>query len=288
MPAIYAHNRFGEAVIATLPPSFRDFLKKYNEAFCLGTQGPDILFYHRPIKSNPTRKKGMDMHLTPAEGFFLKQGERLFKDKLVKEQNGVYLPASADAAYIAGFICHFTLDVFAHPHIYELEDTGVSHGRIESEFDKYLLRKDGRPIRGFKTAGQITKKNGTAQACANALEVSTDEILRSIKTMRTINNDLFSNPFPPVHGFCHFVLRIAGMEGKFGEMFLHKKDDPACNALNSTLEKDLSDAVPKAAALIEDYFSNLPKHIENGKLDEFFGNNYTGGKFDGKHDPKKR
>ena len=68
MPAFYTHKRFGEEVIAHLPPSFSENIQKYLEAFVLGTQGPDILFYHHPIRKNPTRQKGVDAHNTSANG----------------------------------------------------------------------------------------------------------------------------------------------------------------------------------------------------------------------------
>ena len=52
MPAIYAHLRFGDEVAKTLPPIYTALIEKYPEAFALGTQGPDILFYHKPFKKN--------------------------------------------------------------------------------------------------------------------------------------------------------------------------------------------------------------------------------------------
>lgn len=276
MPAFYAHKHFGEAVLKTLPHAFRENLKKFPEAFYLGTQGPDILFYHHPIKKNPIKKKGMDMHLTAADKFFLAQGKRLLSENSVAEINGAYLPVNASAAYIAGFICHYTLDVFAHPHVYEKQATGVSHGKIESELDKFLLRKNGKPIRGYNTAGEITSENGTAKACAATLDVTESEAKLSIKTIRKING-WFSCKCEAFHVLAHCVLKIANMDRKFGDMFLHKKDDPACADWNDVLYQDFLSAIPKAAALIEEYFSTLPQIVKEGKIDVFFHNNYTGG-----------
>ena len=77
------------------------------DAFRLGTQGPDILFYHRPLKSNSLRKKGSTMHQAAGKSFFLRQANRLLTEKLVQKQGEGYIPDSADAAYVAGFLCHF-------------------------------------------------------------------------------------------------------------------------------------------------------------------------------------
>ena len=276
MPAFYTHKRFGEEVIATLPPAFSVAIEKYPESFYLGTQGPDILFYHQPIRKNPIKKKGMDTHLTSADGFFIEQAKRLLEKDYVTEKDGSHLPNSAYAAYIAGFICHFTLDVHAHPHVYEKQATGVSHGKIESELDKFLLRKNGKPIRGYNTAGMITTENGTLEVCAKTMDVTQKQAKLAIKTIRRING-WFSYKHELFHHFAHFVLKIAGMEHKFGDMFLHKKDDPACADWNEVLYRDYLTAIPKATALIEEYFSTLPTIVKNGEINEFFRNNYTGG-----------
>ena len=80
MPAIYAHDAFGLSVISTLPPSFSDLYAKYPQAFRLGFQGPDILFYYKPLSSNPIRKWGMALHVkTNGEAFFLEMGKRLLE-----------------------------------------------------------------------------------------------------------------------------------------------------------------------------------------------------------------
>ena len=276
MPAFYTHKYFGEEVIATLPPAFSENIQKYPEAFYLGTQGPDILFYHQTLRKNPIKTKGMDAHIASADGFFIKQAERLVENGYVTVQDGIYLPNSAYAAYIAGFLCHFILDVHVHPHVYEKQATGVSHGKIESELDKFLLRKNGKPIRGYNTAGMITSENGTAEACAKTMDVTLAQAKLSIKTIRTING-WFSNKCELFHHFAHFVLKIAGMENKFGDMFLHKEDDPACKDWNEVLYQDYLSALPTAKALIVEYFSTLSNIVRNGEINEFFRNNYTGG-----------
>ena len=276
MPAFYAHKRFGEEVLATLPENISKGIQNHPIAFYLGTQGPDILFYHQPIRKNPIKKKGMDTHLASADGFFIEQAKRLLEDDYVENKEGVCTPNSAYAAYIAGFICHFTLDVHAHPHIYEKQATGISHGRIESEFDKYILRKNGKPIRGYNTAGMITAENGVAEACAKTMDVTLNQAKLAIKTIRLING-WFSSKCEAFHGFAHCVLKIAKMDHKFGDMFYHKKDEPACTDWNAVLYKDYLTALPKAKALIERYFSTLENIGKNGEIDEFFRNNYTGG-----------
>ena len=276
MPALFAHYSFGEEVLSALPNTLSENIQRFHEAFSLGTQGPDILFYHHPLKKNPTQAKGYDLHALSGEGFFLRQAKRLTLENFVKRENGQLLPSSAEASYVAGFLCHFVLDVFAHPLVYALQATGVSHARIESELDKYLLRKKGFPIRGNGRAQFVTTENGTDTACANILDVSVSEAQLSIKTMKTLNG-YFDKKNPLFHAVVHTLLKIIGLDFKFGGMFIHKKDDPRCEETLLALDNAFTTAIPFAASLLDEYFNTLPEIAESGQLNEFFQNNYTGG-----------
>ena len=275
MPAVYAHRRFGEEVISYLPPSFQKGIEPYREAFLLGTQGPDVLFYHRPLKSNSLRKKGSAMHRATGKSFFLRQSHRLLIEKLVKKGGDGYIPDSADAAYITGFLCHYLLDVHLHPTVYELEDTGVPHGRIESELDKAMLRKDGKPIRGYNTTTPFGNEPYAAKACAAALDIPEKEAAIAVKTMKKING-WFSSDNPLRHAWIHSLLAIVGLNKKFGSMFLHKKDDPKCEEAVKTLMEKWQETQPIAARVIEEYFTDLGKNAESGKLPPIFQYIYTG------------
>ena len=276
MPALFAHYSFGEKVLSALPATLSENIQRFHEAFSLGTQGPDILFYHHPLKKNDTRAKGSDMHFLPGESFFLRQAKRLTLENFVKRENGQLLPSSAEASYVAGFLCHFVLDVFAHPTVYALQATGISHGRIESEFDKHLLKKEGLPIRGSNFWQFLTIENSADTACANILDVSVAEAQLSIKTMKKLNS-WFSKKSPLFHTLIHSLLTIGGMEFKFGGMFIHKKDEPRCADTMLRLDDAYSTAIPFASSLLEEYFYTLPEIAESKHLNDFFQNNYTGG-----------
>lgn len=318
MPAIYTHDSFGRAVVSTLPPAFIKLYEAYPEAFRLGFQGPDILFYHKPLKSNPIKKKGMSLHVDMAGGdFFTRQAQTLLQTtktdvaqadgaqasdepkneastKTARADNtqtgGNDLPCveeilsanGAHAAYIAGFLCHFTLDVTCHPTIDSRDDGELTHGKIESELDKYVRRKDGVKLRGYNVAKDcIRGENGCAEAISKSLEVPIENIHTSIKTMRKING-FFTTSFAPFHGVAHFFLKIVGMERKFGDMFMHKKDDPRSIDLCPVLYEKMQNAIPRAAALIERYFNELSRFANEGAqyLDEIFRYAYNGVIFD--------
>ncbi len=267
MPAIFTHVRFGNEVAATLPQRLRRVVERHPAAFYLGTQGPDILFYHKPMKSkakNPVRKQGWDMHAERGALFFEKAAKVL-----------AHAPEEEVIAYTIGFLCHFTLDSHTHPFIDAHSVDGLSHGKIEAELDKLSLRKAGYPVRGFNAATLFFPYEEGARAGALLLGVPEENMLVAIRSMRKING-LFSHRRGLVHGFCHAALTLAGMNKSFGEMFLYKKDDERCKPLLPTLSDLFDEAVGKANEKIIAYFDNLSKIAETGLEDNFYRYNYSG------------
>ena len=274
MPALYTHWRFGEQVKSTLPPAYQALIAQYPEAFALGTQGPDILCYHRPLKKNKLRSLAPALHKYSGNKFFLAQAKQLVESgdtlQAIFEADGAY------CAYLCGVLCHFTLDALCHLYIDNNSNAYITHGKIESELDKFWLREDKKPIRGYNTATPIVDKNGTREAVCKTLGIDSKPIARSIKTMRKINR-LFSLKCEAFHAFAHLVLRVAGMERKFGDMFIHKKDDPLFAPLLGTLKEQFATGIPQASALIQEFFENLPAFVENGKLNnELFRYDFSG------------
>ena len=284
MPAIYAHDYFGLSVVATLPPSFSNLYEKYPEAFRLGFQGPDILFYYKPLSSNPIKKWGMDLHVkTNGEAFFLEMGKRLLQttESENPSQEEIFEKGGAFAAYIAGFLCHFSLDVSTHPTIDFYSKDGLSHGRIESELDKHVRRQNNAPLRGYNVAKDCIKQgNGCEQAIATALDVSDKQVLKAIRTIRFING-LFVKKSEAFHKFAHGLLALGKMnKGKFGDMFMHQEDEPQCEKLNKKLFEQLTRAIAPTAKRIEYYFANLPQIVQSKQLkEEIFRCNYSGKKY---------
>ena len=216
------------------------------------------------MKKNAIRAYGTQLHE--------KNGFTVF-DKARKHRTD---EPSAYNAYLCGFLCHFTLDLFCHPYIDQTMNDKLTHGKIESEFDKFLLRKDGKPIRGYNTASPIINENGTSEASAVLLGIPQTNIAKAIKTMCKING-WFSKKGELFHSIAHTFLRLAKMDRKFGDMFLHKKDDPLCEATNGVLDKKFTDAVPVARALITAYFNTpINEALPNAVFEEYFRYDFSG------------
>ena len=155
MPAVYAHYRFGAKVSRKLPEDLRKIVTTYHPQFTIGLQGPDIFFFYRPYRKNRIARYGNHLHEIPAREFF-EHGVRVVKG--TGRESGEY-------AYLLGFLCHFILDSECHPYVSEMiGETGVLHLEIEEEFEKALLRKDGKDPFAYETARLIPADRATASA----------------------------------------------------------------------------------------------------------------------------
>ena len=146
-------------------------------AFLLGNQGPDPFFFE----------------LFTSQMVTLKHFGGMLHDKLVSQAINAMRTHCAQApahqravlqAYIAGYLCHYSLDSVAHPFIYSQQyslcaagipgldkrDGTVVHGLIEAELDAMMLyRICGQTIRSFKPAREILRINSESLAALDAL-----------------------------------------------------------------------------------------------------------------------
>ena len=134
MPTTYAHWRFGDKCIRMLPNDLQNIILNNRAIFDYGVHGPDIFFYYNCLKHNEVNRYGSAMHDIP------------YKDTLAQIKENFKKTENKDMAlsYLLGFTCHFTLDSYCHGFIEKVDETmPYSHGKIESQFDRYLLIKDG-------------------------------------------------------------------------------------------------------------------------------------------------
>ena len=134
MPTTYAHWRFSDKCIRMLPDDLQNIILNNRAIFDYGVHGPDIFFYYNCLKHNEVNRYGSAMHDIP------------YKDTLAQIKENFKKTENKDMAlsYLLGFTCHFTLDSYCHGFIEKVDETmPYSHGKIESQFDRYLLIKDG-------------------------------------------------------------------------------------------------------------------------------------------------
>lgn len=164
MPAIITHDFFGRDVydrLFNLIGGSRDEA----EAFLLGNQGPDPLFYSvLSPRLRAHNRLGSIMHDKRPNELLA-----AFKRSL-SVLDSVERPIGR--AYALGFLCHYVLDSTAHPFVFANEyeacdagEPGLSradgsevHAVIESELDELVLfRKRETTVADFNPAQEILK-----------------------------------------------------------------------------------------------------------------------------------
>lgn len=134
MPSVYAHYRMGLALLPTFPADIRRTIGRFRRLFDVGLHGPDIFLYYNPVLPTAVGSLGSKYHAQTGREFF----QRVCRVARLEK-------SEAAQAYIYGVLCHYALDSALHPYVNEQAAlSGVTHGQIEAEFDRFLLEKDGK------------------------------------------------------------------------------------------------------------------------------------------------
>ncbi len=141
MPALVSHYHFASASIKQARPQLASIVAKAPEAFRWGAQGPDILYYHHPMRDNRVVRTGHRMH-----------EERVWRTFSCMTAECARQDTTAATAYLLGFCCHYVLDRTVHPFItytanYRLDPVypylshSSLHNLCEAELDRALIEK---------------------------------------------------------------------------------------------------------------------------------------------------
>lgn len=244
MPSLYAHNRFGKCVTEKLDGEIKDVVKKHYRQFSLGVQGPDILFFYRPFMKTAVSKCGYGMHDEFADPFFEKAAEVIRK----KGRN------SREYAYILGFICHFALDSECHPYVEKMkEEINVSHMEIESEFEKFLLRRDKRHPLAYLVWKHIPDDAATVETVHQIFkQFKREQIKEALVTQKLIKRFLTA-PSKIKQNFINFLLKITGLYKHYHGLMHSYYDNPKCEETNEELFRKFENAISVAVNLILSY-----------------------------------
>lgn len=243
MPATYAHYHFGKLVFRALPKEIQTMIKENKEAYLLGLHGPDLVFYYRPVGKNPVNQLGVQMHKESASGFFEK-GRQNYQEQ----------PSNVLLSYLCGFLCHFMLDSECHPYVNRYaEKHHLGHLEIETDFDRFLMEKDGRdPVRQNCTA-HLRRDYDTEKAIASMFDgVTSRQIDQSIQGFRRCIR-FFQCRCKAKTLFLRALSRIAGQDREIGGLIMDGTPKAACEESNRELCKRLSAAVVLTAPVIEEY-----------------------------------
>lgn len=185
MSGNYAHYRIGAALLSAFPADSRRSIQRFRRLFDAGLHGPDIFFYHSPLVPTSVGTLGSKYHSQSGREFFMR-GCRIAR--LEKSE--------AAQAYVYGVLCHYALDSLFQPFIQEqAKIIGATPSEIETEFDRFLLKKDGKiPPESQNISKHLQLTPGECETVAKFYPpVTSRQVQRCLKSM-TAHMKLLATP----------------------------------------------------------------------------------------------
>lgn len=248
MPNTYAHYRFGNQVKEQVNEDARRIIEANIELFNIGVHGPDILAFYNPLKTNYIKKLGSTEHAEPALKL-LEYAETQIKNK---DNKAPYL------AYMYGVICHFALDSYCHGYVNGRKaKTGIGHNLMEAEFDRMLMKQDGKNPFRFKPANTIipTKQYADIIAAVSP-KVFPREVYKSVRGMRKWCN-FYVAPTIFDRVIIYGALLVSGNYSSKNGMIIKHKPNKSCEESNKELLRLYRKAGRMAIKLIDEYNANI-------------------------------
>lgn len=244
MPSTYAHYRMGKEVSEALEGEAWHSISMYRQLYLIGLHGPDILFYYKPLKSNPVNRIGFGMHERPGMEFF-RHAVKVIEKKTNKEP---YL------AYMYGVMCHFALDVSCHGYIdKKIAESGVTHAEIEVEFDRMLMEKDGLDPLRHSLTDHIVPSMRNAGVISCFYDGTTPEQVQVALKGMIYNNKLLLAPSRIKRLFVKGILKVSGNYKEMHGLMVNYKPNPLCADSNEKLMYLYNAAEELAVKLINEY-----------------------------------
>lgn len=226
MPAAYAHHRFGEACLEAMPDKLRRICLEYRELYDIGVHGPDVLFYYKALGSNEVNRWGSSLHHWTGREFFAQVKE------VYAETSGT--EKKALLAYVLGFLAHFTLDSFCHDYINSMVSDELSHNRIESQYEAFLMRKDGREPLKVDRSAVLHPGPKRAAVISRLFPFSQKKVLKAMQGQKRILR-VFYSPHQIKKHLIRWLLKGLKLKGNFGDLFLDLEVPDSCRIHNEEI-----------------------------------------------------
>ena len=174
-------------------------------------------------------------------------------------------------SYAYGFICHFALDVTCHGYIgKKIEESGISHTEIESEFDRELLVMDGfDPVRKRLTDHLVpSTENGRVIADFYFDPIRPEDAAKAVKGMIFYSN-IFLSPSHAKRAFVNAALKVSGNYDGLHGMMINYEKNPNCDDSCKKLLELYGQARNLAVRLIMEYEAYLDGMQELDKVYQY-------------------
>ena len=256
MPATYAHYRFGAAMLRKMPADVSRTAKRHRRMFDVGLHGPDLFFFYKPVFSTKISRLGNKFHRQTGKEFFSRACRNLRLD-----------PTEAGQAYLYGVLCHYALDSHCHPLVEKYSWEGIaSHSRIEAEFDRFLMERDGmQPPYGVQLTNHMTLTKPECQLISRFYPgAEAEHIHDSLKGMVGIRKAM---DMPNTLLRTALIKTMSAGSATFRDMVVRPEPDPVCREL----DQPLFERYERARMLFPEMLLQLGAHLTyNAPLGEEF------------------
>ena len=265
MPTTYAHWRFGDRALRELDGNTEKAVKDHRALYDIGAQGPDVFFHYNCLKANDVTRFGSKMHRMPMAEHLISFGENYRREKEDRE---------AMLAYLMGFLSHFTLDAYCHGYIERKEEAeGPSHDKIEAQFDRHLMLRDGRDPYRTKVTFSLKPDAFTARVMARLYGQWDEKVmLKSVKD-QVFYRDLLRDSGNVKRALLTAAMKAAGA-ARYLDMMMGPEELPACVSSNLRLDKLFDLAAARYRTLSESLYAFLE---EGAAPDGFFSRDFGPG-----------
>ncbi len=248
MPSTYAHKKFGASVYKKLSGDLKETVAENKECFLAGLHGPDVLFFHKPGTDSIVAKTGRLMHKASFEEMYDYASEIL-------DEN-----SDAEIAYFAGCICHFMLDSACHPIVNAgTDETGMTHGKIEMEFDRYLLLADKKTPMKYPHWAHIPVSAEVAETASRFYKgVSARDFFLSLASMKTVLMACGNNSDIARTIVCT-VMEKTGNEGKIASLVMSRQKSRMISEYLKKMNEKLNETVDETVSELERFYKNIGK-----------------------------
>ncbi len=258
MPASYAHYRFGQQLPDLLSSGERRLTQHFRQLFLTGLQGPDPFFYHNPLFRTKVVKLGSTFHAQTGREFFTHACTCVTSD--------------GAKAYLLGLLGHYALDSVCHPFVNEqTKDGKISHVELESEFDRFLMKKDGISLPHTFDRGESIRLTRGECVTASAFfpTMKPGQLRTSVKnTSRFLK--ILSAPKPGTRKFLRRVMSIPG--GQLRHHLMLERRNSNCSHLNAELFSLYNKALERYPLLWQQLCDHMQKAVPLGpEFDVDFG-----------------
>ena len=246
MPSTYAHYRFGVVLLPTLPGDVRRTIQRFRRLFDVGLHGPDIFYFQNSVLKSSGFSLGIKYHEMTGKALF----PRLCR--LVRLER-----SEAVQAYLYGLLCHYCLDARLHPIITRNAEAGCPTAlRIEAEFDRFLLEKDGKvPPCTQDLTPHLKLTPGEWETVAKFYPPATARTVRD--SLQSMTRLLKSMTVPEGARRTLLSKSLTVFGTKLRDMMIPAEPDPDCTQLNPVLMRAFQTALDDFPGLLTQLQANI-------------------------------